>query len=134
MIPKHRVATIGIVTNDQQQILLVKHPYRGWELPGGYVELEEKCQTAIVREVLEESGIEIKIEKLCGVIHNSSKHIFLYIYLGRCIGGSLQKSNETLDSQFFSRDKAMAKIKDRTNREIFERCFNSKDSPFFIEL
>jgi 8-oxo-dGTP pyrophosphatase MutT (NUDIX family) len=41
--------------------LLVKHPSRGWEFPGGRVEEGENPEDALHREVLEECGIKISL-------------------------------------------------------------------------
>ena len=37
-IPGQIVAVAGLVENSQDEILLVRHPHRGWEIPGGQVE------------------------------------------------------------------------------------------------
>ncbi len=51
--------------NKDQQLLLVHHKQRGWELPGGKIEPGESAENAIIREVREESGVIIeKVEPL----------------------------------------------------------------------
>ncbi len=52
----------GIVTNDQNQILLIKKKINDyWERPGGNVEVGERLEDCIVREVKEETGIEARV-------------------------------------------------------------------------
>lgn len=65
------MCAVGAIVLDHGQILMVKRdrdPARGqWSLPGGRVELGESLHEAIVREVREETGIEIEVDGLCGI-------------------------------------------------------------------
>jgi 8-oxo-dGTP diphosphatase len=64
------VVAIGAIVIDKGSILLVKRntePARGqWSLPGGRVELGETLREALVREVREETGIDVDIDGLIG--------------------------------------------------------------------
>ncbi|WP_143807922.1 NUDIX hydrolase, partial [Oenococcus oeni] len=71
--PTHIVAVGAVVLNEDQEILLVKTFFRGWEIPGGQVENGENLIDALKREVREESGIEIRVDKLIGVYSNIKK-------------------------------------------------------------
>jgi 8-oxo-dGTP diphosphatase len=68
--PRPSLAVDGIVTMDGK-LLLVKRrnePFRGkWALPGGYVNIGESAETAVLREVLEETGVKGIIGGLLGV-------------------------------------------------------------------
>jgi len=55
--PQHIVAVGGLIKNNDNHILMVKHPKRGWEFPGGQVEEGEDIISALIREVEEEAGI-----------------------------------------------------------------------------
>ena len=68
--PRHIVAVSGLFRSDAGQILLVKTPRRGWELPGGQVEQGEDLIQALIREAREESGCEVQVERLVGVYTN----------------------------------------------------------------
>jgi len=66
-IPKEqfqiRVSAYGIIRN-KENILLVNTRSSGkWFFPGGQVEIGETLKNALKREVMEETGIKIKIEK-----------------------------------------------------------------------
>ncbi|MBT4920102.1 MAG: NUDIX domain-containing protein [Euryarchaeota archaeon] len=42
-------------------VVFVKHPTRGWEIPGGHLEAGESPEQALLREVLEETGLHVSI-------------------------------------------------------------------------
>lgn len=65
--PTHIVAVGGLINNSEGKILLVKHPRRGWEFPGGQVKTGEDLISALKREVKEESGVDISVKKLVDV-------------------------------------------------------------------
>lgn len=64
LLPRSRLGVRGLVVDRRDagtdQILLVRHTYvDGWYLPGGGVEMGESAPSALARELLEETGVEI---------------------------------------------------------------------------
>ncbi len=58
---KHFTAT-GMIRNEKGEFLLHKHPKLGiWLPPGGHIEPNEEPQDAVIREVLEETGLECNV-------------------------------------------------------------------------
>lgn len=75
-IPTHTLGAGAIVCNQHQQILVIKeHGMKGYKLPGGHIELGECIESAIVREVLEETGIEATFGSIVGF---TTKHPFQF--------------------------------------------------------
>ena len=84
--PLHVVAATALVRDASSRVLLVRVATRGWEMPGGQVEEDEDLVTALRREVEEESGCEIEVERLIGVYSKLSPpvmvlHLFAAVHL-----------------------------------------------------
>ncbi|WP_433801661.1 NUDIX hydrolase [Actinomycetospora sp. CA-084318] len=96
--PKHSVSVAGIVVDDQDRVLVIQRRDNGhWEPPGGVLEVEEEPEEGARREVLEETGAEVEIERLTGVYKNMSRGIISIVFRARQIGGTLRPSDETED-------------------------------------
>ncbi|MEH7504637.1 NUDIX hydrolase [Neobacillus drentensis] len=130
--PKHIVSAATIVLNEQGEILLIKGPRRGWEMPGGQVEEGESLKEAAIRETKEESGIDIEVIKFCGVYQNVSKSICNTLFLGTPIGGELTTSTESLEVGFFPVEEALEMVTWNNFRQRIEFCLNEKLQPFYV--
>jgi 8-oxo-dGTP diphosphatase len=63
-----RVAAGALFFDEDDQVMLVKPTYKeGWEIPGGYVEPGETPVEACQREILEELGLDRRMERLLAV-------------------------------------------------------------------
>ena len=70
-LPRHSVSVTGIVVRDDGRVLAIQRRDDGrWVPPGGVLELDESPAEGVVREVLEETGVKVKAEKLTGVYKN----------------------------------------------------------------
>lgn len=97
MQPTHKVSVAALVTNDEGKILLVNSPWRGWEYPGGLIELGETFQEALHREIREEAGVEVEITGFVGICKNVEKDIVNIDFTCRYIGGELTTSEESTE-------------------------------------
>lgn len=131
---KHFVSAATIVLNDQNEILLIKGPMRGWEMPGGIVEEGESLKDAAIRETKEESGIDIEVLKFCRVFQNVNKSIFNTLFLAKPIGGKLTTSPESLEVGFFPIEQALKMITIDNFRQRIEYCLDSGKQPFCVEF
>lgn len=132
--PKHILSAATIVLNEKREILLLKGPKRGWEMPGGQVEEGESLREAAVREAKEETGIDIEVVKFCGVFQNVKSSICNTLFLGKAIGGELTTSPESLEVGFFLVEEALEIVTWKNFRKRIEYCLNEEMHPFYVEF
>ena len=96
-----KVGTDAAIFNENNEILLMdRSDGSGWCLPCGFVEPNESPSEGIVREVLEETGLEIKVDRLVGVFTRKPSvewgiHTTVAIvHLCQITGGQLKTSHE----------------------------------------
>jgi len=137
----HFVSVAGLVTNDNGEVLLIKSPRRGWEYPGGMVEPGETFQEALVREVKEESGVDVEIIGFIGVCKNIEKDVVNIDFVCKAIGGELTVSEESSEVLWVKKEDALSMItfpltKKRLENMLSEskqvHCFCFKREPFEI--
>ncbi|MBD5082789.1 MAG: 8-oxo-dGTP diphosphatase [Clostridiales bacterium] len=89
-----------MIYDDDGNILVQDKLDRSWggvTFPGGHIEYDESFNDSVIREVKEETGLDIKNPKLCGIKHwkisKKSRYIVLF-YKTNEFSGNLQSSNE----------------------------------------
>jgi 8-oxo-dGTP diphosphatase len=83
-LPRHSVSVAGIVINASGQVLVIRRRDNGhWQPPGGVLELDETFEQGVVREVAEETGAHVAIERLSGVYKNMTSGIVAIAF--RCL-------------------------------------------------
>ena len=119
----HIVAAGGLVTNSHGQVLLIKSPrYGDWEFPGGQVEEGETIPHALEREVLEETGIVVKVKSLVGIYSNTRKPSIVNMdFICEYISGEPATSAESSQVEWVNRDKALSLVK---REAIYKRLKN----------
>ena len=101
-------STTAIVCDDHGRIVLVKRKDNAlWALPGGGMELGESIEQGAVREVKEETGLDVEVDGLVGVYTNPH-HVMAYddgevrqqfslCFTTKLLGGELQFDEESTD-------------------------------------
>jgi ADP-ribose pyrophosphatase YjhB (NUDIX family) len=110
------LATSGaIVLNDKNQVLLqLRSDNCKWAIPGGCLDLDETVAECAIRELKEETNLDIEITKLLGVYDNFNAswpngdlaHTVDVIYLAKMKSFDLKFDEESLDLRFFDIDEA----------------------------
>lgn len=126
--PTHIVSVGGLIENDEGKILMIKNPDRGWEIPGGQVEVGETLTDALKREIKEESGIDIEIGNLTAVHSNIGigvqydgvspiPTIVSFEFTGKAVAGKLTVSEESLEVCWADKEKVLDIIDEDFTRD-----------------
>ena len=102
-----KVGAGGVIEQDGKLLLIQRtnDPFRGcWNLPAGYVEVDESPLQAAIREVFEETGLQVEIEKLVDLyffVDDPRGNGILIVYKCVPIGGRLKETLEGVKPTFF---------------------------------
>lgn len=107
-----KVDVRAVVFDENDQVLLVREASNGlWTLPGGWADLNLSPSENVIKEVREESGLEVAAEKLIACWDKDRQghakqpeHIYKLVFLCRQTGGALATSHETDAVAFFPCD------------------------------
>jgi len=97
------VRCVGAITHDEHGRLLViqrgHDPGRGlWSLPGGRVEPGETDTQAVVREMREETGLDVRPVRFAGMVVRGRYEI--YDYVCEVDGGALRAGDDAADARW----------------------------------
>ncbi len=92
-----RARVAQAVVRDAQRVLLCeRRELRGWELPGGEVQPGERDEDAAVREVREETGLDVAVRRLVGTYRRGGFRAHeAVVFECEVVGGALATSRET---------------------------------------
>lgn len=86
----------AVIIGPEGVLLAVRAELRGWELPGGAPTADESSEAAVTREVREETGLDIEIERHVGdYVRTGFRPHTARVYRAHVTGGSLRGSSET---------------------------------------
>ncbi|MFG1690380.1 NUDIX hydrolase [Nonomuraea sp. NPDC049269] len=91
----HSVSVAGVLIDDQGRALLIQRRDNGhWEAPGGILERDEDITAGLLREIHEETGLDVEPVTLTGVYKNMTRGIVALVFRCKVIGGQLAETDE----------------------------------------
>jgi len=128
-------ATAVVIVNDQNEVLLQKRSDNlMWGLPGGILELNETIEEGAIREVKEETNLDVKLTKFIGISINplmvwrkkDKARVYAFGFVGEVIGGSLKiNDSESLELKYFQKDN-LPKIHSVDNEQFIKNYYENR--------
>jgi ADP-ribose pyrophosphatase YjhB (NUDIX family) len=122
-----KVDVRGAIFQNDRILLVQERSDERWCMPGGWADVGETPSEMVVREVFEESGLEVRATKLIGVWDANRGgrplvfyHAYKLVFACEIIGGSPRVSDETLAVDFFNFDQLPPLSEQRTNENHLE--------------
>lgn len=115
------------------KILLVHENNGTWSLPGGWCDVDQSVASNVIKEVKEETGLDVTADKLIAVqdwrLHNVRNYAYGVIkifVLCRKTGGSFAENIETTEIGYFDRGKLPDNLAtEKTTEEQIQLCFDA---------
>ncbi len=123
---------VVLIEQDQQILLGRRAPgnYREglWCLPGGFIEFDEDFLTAAIREVKEETSLDIEIRSIISVVSNFFSpmfHTLVVVLLARILRGSPRAGDDIEAVEWFPLAGPLPEMAFLADRHIIERYWNT---------
>lgn len=117
--------------------ILLTHENNGtWALPGGWCDVLETIKTNTIKEVKEETGLDVDTVKIIAIQDRNKHNKPIYAYgickvfvLCNLLGGEFIKNIETTEIKYFSLDELPNNLaEEKTTKEQIEMCFEAYKS------
>ena len=144
VMPTHIIAGAGIVTNENNEVLMVKTYNAGWVFPGGQVEVGENVIDAVKREIMEEAGIDIEVGKVFCISSNTGKYPgyngvkeiptkIMLDFICRAKSGVPRPSDENSESAYIPKDEVLNLIQAPAIIERYKAYLEYAGRPVYLE-
>jgi 8-oxo-dGTP diphosphatase len=107
-----------------------------WSLPGGFIEFDEDFLTSAHREILEETGLSIKIISIISVVSNffsPDLHTLVIVLLAQKMSGSLQSGDDMVKLEWFPISGPFPSMAFEADTHIIERYSKTKMSGISVD-
>ena len=117
---------------ENEKILLVHECNGTWSLPGGWCDVNVSVGENTVKEVKEESGLDVIANKIIAIQDRAKHNLPLYAY-GVCkifvqctvIGGQFEDNIETTEARYFAEDALPNLATEKNNEAQIKMCFSA---------
>lgn len=114
------------------KMLLVRENNGKWSMPGGWVDVNVSVKENTIKEVKEESGLDVSADRIIAVQDRAKHNLPVYAY-GVCkifvlctvLGGRFEENIETTESRYFGEDELPLLAEEKNTAEQIKMCFDA---------
>jgi ADP-ribose pyrophosphatase YjhB (NUDIX family) len=96
---------VGVIPERRGKVLLMRRaiePRHGfWTFPGGFLEVDESVEECAAREAKEETGADVRVDRVLGVYSRPAIGIVSIVYCGHVASAKLDPGREALEARWF---------------------------------
>jgi 8-oxo-dGTP diphosphatase len=99
-----KLATIAVVPLDGGVVMVrrgIDPGYGLWVVPGGFVDMGERVEEAVVRETREETHLQVRVLRLLNVYSYQDSPTVVVAYITEYLSGDLTAGDESLEARVF---------------------------------
>ncbi|HXG83474.1 MAG TPA: NUDIX hydrolase [Pyrinomonadaceae bacterium] len=118
---KFTVSAAAVVTNEKGEVLLLDHvfrPFSNWGIPGGFIEAGEQPEKAVIREIREETGLQLKNVRLVRA-RTAGRHVEI-LFRAEASGRAEAKSREINRAEWFRSDRMPEEMSRKQKSDVLE--------------
>lgn len=111
--PRHSVSVAAAIVRDDGRVLAIRRRDNGhWEPPGGILELDERIEDGVIREVNEETGLTVAVERLTGIYKNMNRGIVALVFRCSMKNGTPHTTDEVIETAWLNPDELHERMSD----------------------
>ena len=143
MKQEYSIGAFAIILDSQERVLLChRRDYNLWNLPGGGMHYNEAPWECVVREVREEVGLDVEVERLAGVYSKRNQTDLVFSFVCKVVGGEITLTDEADKIEYFSigdipkntSPKQVERIKDVLTNKNQNVIMKIQEGPSSIDL
>lgn len=120
--PRHSVSVAAAIVRDDGRVLAIRRRDNGrWEPPGGILELDETIEDGLKREVREETGLDVRVDRLTGVYKNMTRGIIALVFRCHVTNGKPRPTTEAIETAWLTLDE----VRDRMSEAFAIRLLDA---------
>src|SRR3982750_2839071 len=107
----HSVSVAGVVVNEAGRVLVIQRRDNGrWEAPGGILERDKTFEEGVAREVAEQTGVTVEVDRLTGVYKNMARGVVALVYRCHAVAGTARAASESVAVDWIHPDEVATRM------------------------